>query len=305
MNSATQRLISAALAVTVLLLAVMPALVSAELATPPLPPALPARSTSTDTTTPTATPIPSAGSSTGGNSGGSSTAQFQSYKVDLKATDGTILGNITATGPSSAKLWAERVVQIDGLNYTVLLTADLDSVPTAPALDILAATGEDSELIASNYDRIAAFNITRYSKGEAWKLKAGTASLYITAPAEALYGTDLNSSCYLLKNDTASNILYQAIPDTLNESAATFVASLDYEHASPASTGTYSLIGKKLPSAGKVSVTSTHDPNPTASAATATAAEGTSPFLVSGLLALGLVIGLVTAVAFMGMINRK
>ncbi|CAJ36708.1 hypothetical protein [Methanocella arvoryzae] len=285
------RIICIALAIAVCLAVTAP-IASSDLPMPPMPPSLPPLGTPT--------PTPSGG---GGGPSGPGPVTFQKYVVDIKTTDGILIGNITANSPDSLKLWVERIVPIGSYNYTVRMTADLDAVPQAPQMDILAAAPGAGKLLDSDeYTSLAAFNITRYSKSGNWKLKAGTVNLYVTAPAEALNGTDTAAPYYLLKNDTSRDIVYPAARDN-GDGTVTFSTLLWYEPGSPADTGIYSLLGKSVEVLPEPTVTPTAAPSPTGTASADT--EGSNVFATIGVLILGLILGLLVALGYMYLANKK
>ena len=294
------------LVVSALLFMVMPMISIADsLPNPPPVPTLPP------------TPSPSnGGGGNGGSSGGSyGTAGFQPYIVDLMSTDGTIIGNFTVLDQNDVKLWAEKTLTIDGANYTVRLTADMDSLPASPQLDIVADQADVNDLFTGNYNGVATVNITKYSKDGVWSLRTGTVHLYITATGDALQSKNVGNTFYLLENDDKGNILvYDAVPDNLGGAMTTFDSSLLYEPNSPSNTGKYTLVGKSLttpvstvPTQQPVTASATAQPNATGvpTAVENTSGGETSFILVIGSLIAGLVIGFIVAFVSINLINKK
>lgn len=289
MSMTLARIISVLTIATILFLAILPGTVNAAPPAPPMPPGLP--------------PASSGGSSggSGGSSGGSSApAKFQTYTVELKSTDGTPIGNITALDYYLAKLWAEKIVTIDGLNYTVRMTADMESVPTTPQLDILATSPAPGEMIdATNYTSVAALNITRYSKAGTWVMKPSSVHLYITPQTEALNGIDTEATFYMIRNDTQRSIIYPALTNT-SSNQTTIDTLLWYDPQSPSNTGTYTLIGKNAPV-----IVDANDTQPTTNATTERVGGETSMFALAGTLIFGVVIGLAAMFLFVNRARKQ
>lgn len=271
------RIITILTIATIMLLTQLPGAVNA-LPMPPMPGNLPSSSGG------------------GSSSGSSSVVKFQPYTVVLNSTDGTTIGNISAQDYYLAKLWAEKIVTIDGLNYTVRLTADLESVPTAPMLDILPASPAPGEMNdATNYSSMAAFNITRYSKAGTWVMKTGTVHLYITPQAEALSNIDASATFYLIKNDTMRDLVYPVTANTTGN-ATTIDVLLWYEPQSPSNKGIYTLAGKTAPVTVEANATLQTDANqPTT---TENVGGSTSLLAMGGVLVLGIAIGLIATLLF-------
>ncbi len=302
MTARTHRIMAVIMAVSVLFVATISLAANAELSTPPLPPTLHAP---TGTPAPEPTPEPSektSGGSSGGSSATASISGFQPYTVDLRSTDGSLIGYVTATAYDSAKLWAERSVQIGNINYTVRLTADLDTMPMMPQLDILPVSSDIGQpLLLDMHRSIGAFNITRYSKGNPWTIRPDTARLYITAPAEALNGIDTGATIYLIKNNTQGRIVYEAISANTTGSTTTFEILLSYESQATSNTGIYDLVGKNMPAAELTGTTASLVRDTTVEPVNT---KDSNVLPLAGTLIAGIVIGLTTMLLFANRLRR-
>lgn len=201
----------------------------------------------------------------GGGGGGYSPPAFEPYTKELKSTDNTTIGNITGKSFTLAAVWAEKAFVIDNMTSTIRFTADMDSSPSQPKLDITPlSTGNISmPLDRDTFRPVLAFNLTRYSSGGDWPMKSGTVRLFLSVPLETLSGTDLNLTYYLVRSDGKGFILYEAVPAVSNGKAG-FDVLLRYENNAPEKSGVFMLAGTRSQAPVEATITPTPTAVPTA-----------------------------------------
>lgn len=197
-------------------------------APPPVPTQVP-----TPAPTPAPTPTPP---SSGGYTPPSYSAPptFQPSTVDLKSTDGSVIGTLTDIDSSTVRLAASRSATIDGGNISVTLGADLSSKPLEALLDI---TIGDEGNVPEGMENVIMLSMAKFNEQSryGWSIRPGTIALKFTMPASRVNEATAETKYYIVRYDGTG---YQIIPVTVttSNSSATVEANI------PDISGTYTLV---------------------------------------------------------------
>jgi hypothetical protein len=210
---------------------------------------------------------------------------FKPYSINLTSSGSNVTGSIDVKDYYLSTVMSNRTLGSGNDTWDVGFLADLGAVPTSAKMDILPVnTGNLSlPLDTGLFSQLAAFSLTRYSSGGEWSMKAGTVSLSLKMPLDLLNGIGLNKTFYLVKDDGTRFIIYGATP-IIQNGLAIFNVPLFYEPGSPATGGTFTLVGPRA----EATADSTPTPMPTAVPATPTPKSGNNASVLLLVAALGI-----------------
>jgi hypothetical protein len=199
---------------------------------------------------PTPKPVSSGG---GGGSGGSYIPPtFAPYTLDLKSSDGGVIGTVVGKDFYRALLTAEKDAMIDNRSYSVTMEAELGGKPPDDARLDLTFYAPDDPGLPKGMSDVKSLGLLSIKKGgTSWGPKAETVKLTIDVPG--VPATDAGVVYYLVHFDGS---VYRIQNATLQKSEAgrmTFVVSPGTD------SGLFTLV-----EAGGVIVTATPTPTPVA-----------------------------------------
>lgn len=196
------------------------------------------------------TPQPSGGG--GGSSPSySAPAAFQTYTNDLRASDGTVVGSLTGVDYFTVRLNAAGTGTVNGKNHSVTVTADLNSMPASPVMDITMGPSGNLPGGTGSLTVISAVDVAAQS-ATGWSLKAGTAKVTFSVPS-ALVTADTDAKCYVVYYD-GTNYHFIAANVADSDGVATIEAPV------PGISGTFTAV---ISGAAKPAPSPTAAPAPT------------------------------------------
>lgn len=200
---------------------------------------------------PTPTPAPPSGGGGGGSAPPSYSApSFQPSTVDLRSSDGTVIGTMTGVDYFTIRLSASASGTVEGQSHSVALAADMSSQPAGATLDIkLGPEGSLPEGM-DNVVTLSSATVKADSRN-GWPLKTGV-TVKFTVPAARLATPD--AKCYLVYQDSAGHHVITASV-TRDSDVATI------EAVAPGIAGTFTVVAAGGP---RPTPAATPDPEPTA-----------------------------------------
>lgn len=156
-------------------------------------------------TIPPATPVPHGG---GGGSYNPPAIVYPKY-VDVKNSNGQVIGNITQSSASDISFWVEQpVTVVDGQTITVRIEGKLNRLPSDAKLDIIGETPDSSALPVGLglTNVLAQVNLTRFSSG--WDVKDGSLKVTLKVPQALIGNADLSKSLVLRYDGVSYELLY-------------------------------------------------------------------------------------------------
>jgi hypothetical protein len=193
-------------------------------------------------------PVPPTGGGGGGGSPSYSEPEpFHSSTVTLSSSDGSAVGNLTSIDFYTVRLNAAGNGMVNGKNHSVAVTADLNSMPSSPVMDIKMGSEGNIPGGMDGLAFLSAVDITGQGLS-GWSLKSGTTHITFSVPSSMVTaGTE--AKLYIVYYDGAN---YHFI--TANVAAANGVTTIDA--AVPGIAGTFTAVMSGCP---------TPTPAPTAS----------------------------------------